>query len=80
MAIGERCLFSSKITIRIGNSHSILDKNGTRINPSKGISIGNHVWIGNTVIILKGTEVNEDSVIATGGILYRQEKNSHQIV
>ena len=80
VAIGERCLFSSNITIRTGDSHSILDKNGKRINPSKDISIGNHVWIGNTVIILKGTKVNEDSVIATGGILTGKEFPSNSII
>lgn len=36
--------------------------------------------IGNTVIILKGTEVNGDSVIATGEILTGKEFPSNSII
>ena len=78
--IGERCLFSANITLRTGDSHSILDRKGNRINPSRDIMIGNHVWIGNTVTILKGTRVNNDSVIATGAILTGKEFPSNSIV
>ena len=35
--IGEDCLFSSEIVFRTGDSHSILDMSGSRINPSKNI-------------------------------------------
>lgn len=78
--IGSNCLFSANITIRTGDSHSILDKSGKRINPSKDIMIGNHVWIGNTATILKGTKVNNNSVIATGAILTGKEFPSNCIV
>lgn len=73
ISIGSRCLFSANITLRAGDSHSILDKNGKRINPSKDIMIGNHVWVGNTVTILKGTKVKDNSIIATGSILTGKE-------
>lgn len=71
--IGKRCLFSQNVTFRTGDSHSIIDKNGGRINPSKDIEIGDHVWIGNSVTVLKGTKVQDESVIATGRILTGKE-------
>lgn len=76
--VGERCLFSSDVIIRTGDSHSILNMDGKRTNLSMNISIGDHVWIGNKVIILKGTEISDDSVVGTGAIVIKQkfEKNS----
>ena len=69
ITIGKNCLFSQNITFRTGDSHSILNLDGKRINPSKNIVIGNHVWIGHTVTLLKGTEIGDNSVIASGSIL-----------
>lgn len=39
-----------------------------RINPSHDVNIGNHVWIGHGVKILKGVSVLDNSIIATGAI------------
>lgn len=81
VVIGEDCLFSSQIQIRTGDSHSILDqKTGARINPSKDIEIGKHVWIGNDVKILKGVKVGEHSIIGTGAILSGGNYPSHSVI
>lgn len=66
--VGSKCLFSSNITFRVGDSHSILE-NGRRINPSKDIILGNHVWLGNNVTILKGVTIGDDSVIGTNSVV-----------
>ena len=68
--VGNDCLFSANITLRAGDSHSVIDaESGTRMNPSKDIIIGNHVWIGNTVIVTKGTVIGNNSVVATGSVV-----------
>lgn len=67
--IGERCLFSEEIVIRTGDSHSILDESGQRINKAENVEIGNHVWIGNRAILLKGTKIGENSVVGAGAIV-----------
>ena len=72
ISVGENCLFSSDITFRTGDSHSILDKEGKRINPSSDIVVGNHVWIGSRVILTKGSEIGPDSVIATGAVVTKR--------
>lgn len=72
ISIGEDCLFSSNVNIRTCDSHSILNKNGQRINKSENIIIGNHVWCGANVSFLKGAMVNEDSVIAMNSIVTRE--------
>lgn len=80
VVVGEGRLFSPDITLRTGDSHSILDKLGKRINPSKDITIGNHVWIGNKVIILKGTRISDNSVVATGSLLTGKEFPNNSII
>lgn len=67
--LGDNCLLSSNIIIRTGDSHSITDLTGTRINKSETVSIGRHVWICNHVTINKGVKVNDDSIIGSGSIV-----------
>lgn len=67
--IGKDCLFSANITIRTGDSHSVVDSNGKRINQSKNVKIGEHVWIGNSVTVLKDVEILHDTVVGTGSIV-----------
>lgn len=81
ISIGEDCLFSSDITFRVGDSHSILEKNSRkRINPSKDITIGNHVWIGHSVKVLKGTVIGNNSIIGTGTIVTGKPFPSNSII
>lgn len=62
--IGNGCLFSSYIDIRTTDSHSILDMNtGERINRARDINIGDHVWLGMSVAVLKGASIGKNSVI-----------------
>lgn len=69
VSIGERSLFSSNITFRTGDSHSILDSDGKRINYSQDINIGEHVWIGQNVTVLKGSCISRDSIIGSGSLV-----------
>lgn len=61
--IGGECLFSSGVHFRTGDSHSVVDLQGKRINPSRDIVIGNHVWIGTQVTCLKGAQVADDCIV-----------------
>ena len=70
--IGEDCMFSSRITFRTGDSHSVTDSNGNRINPSKDISIGNHVWIGQDVFLGKGSKVPDCCIVGAHAVVTRK--------
>ena len=78
--IGDNCMLSSKIVFRTGDSHSVIDINGNRINPSKNITIGDHVWIGQDVKILKGVNISNDTVIGTGSIVTKSFFESNLII
>ena len=75
--IGEDCMFSNDIQIRTSDSHSIVDLKGNRLNPAKDIIIGNHCWIGLRSMILKGTEISDNTMVAGGSICTKKylEKN-----
>lgn len=61
--IGDDCLFSSEIRIRNGDSHSIIDQSMKRVNHAADIVIGQHVWVGQQVIILKGAMLDRNCVV-----------------
>ena len=67
--IGEDCMISSDVTIRTGDSHSILNDEGIRINSSKNIEVGNHVWIGNKAVLTKGSLVSDNSIVGSGALV-----------
>lgn len=69
IVIGKDCMLSSNINVRTGDSHSIIDDNGNRINPAESVIIGDHVWIGEGAKIMKGVELMDNTVVASGSIV-----------
>lgn len=68
--IGNDCLFSSGIWIRNADPHLIYDaESKKRINPTKSIFIGDHVWLGQSVMILKGTQIDSGSIIGAMSVV-----------
>lgn len=80
IVIGDRCLFSSDLHFTTGDSHSIVDLQGERINPSKDIVIEDHVWIGTKVTCLKGVYISEDSIVAATTTLNKEYKTKNVII
>jgi acetyltransferase-like isoleucine patch superfamily enzyme len=62
--IGDNVKISENMTIRDSDNHSL---NGDK--PSKPIKIGNDVWIGINVTILKGVTIGDGAVIAAGSLV-----------
>ena len=70
ITVGPECMFSGGIRLRTGDSHSLLDADtGKRINPSRDITLGEHVWVGTQVTVLKGVTVADNSVCAATATL-----------
>ena len=64
ISIGKDCLFSSDVHFRTGDSHSVLNLEGRRINASADITVGDHVWVGTKVTCLKGAQIPDHSILA----------------
>jgi acetyltransferase-like isoleucine patch superfamily enzyme len=73
ITIGSDCMFAYDIDIRTGDSHSIISQdNNERINYAKNVTIGNHVWVAAHSILLKGSAIADNSVVATGSIVTKE--------
>ena len=66
--IGDDCLFSFNNIIWPSDGHTILDKEGNILNDGENIRIGNHVWIGMDVKILKGSKVPNNSIVGASAV------------
>ncbi len=70
LSIGENCLIAEECQFRTSDSHSIIDaKDGHRLNPAQNIEVGNHIWIGFNCLILKGSKLPDNTVIAAKSII-----------
>ena len=68
--IGKWNMIADNVEIWATDSHSILDMHSKkRINIDKPIVIKDHVWIGNSVKITKGVQVNNNSIIGMGSVV-----------
>ena len=68
--IGNNCLIASGCRF-IDHDHGI--KAGELIHnqqgPEKGIEIGNDVWLGCNVVVLKGVTIGDGAVVAAGAVV-----------
>lgn len=70
ITIGNDCMFSHGISIRTSDVHLLYNsKTKERINYSKSVYIGDHVWIGQGAIILKGTQIASGATIGANSVV-----------
>lgn len=80
ITIGAECLFSWEIEIRVGDWHTITDTNGETINHNQDVTIGNHVWCGSNVMILKGAVIPDNCVIGTRSLITRKFDTTNCVI
>ena len=66
--IGNQVAISENVSIRDSDNHQILNSTNEISLP---IKIGNKVWIGMNVTILKGVEIGDGAIIAAGSVVTR---------
>lgn len=70
VSIGNDCMFATSILIRTSDEHSIYDiATDILINHNKDVSIGNHVWICDNVLVLKGSIIEDGAVIGARSLV-----------
>lgn len=70
--VGDDVLIANDCRFRADDSHPIYDGvTGKRINKSASIMIGTHVWIGQEVFLMPGSEVADGSVIGARAMVTR---------
>ena len=79
--IGKDCLLSSKIDIRTGDSHSLIQQETrNRLNYSESVKIGDHVWIGTGVTVLKGTSIANNCMVGAASLLCKRYLNPNCVI
>lgn len=70
IVIGDNCVIASGVNIIDSNGHEVysFDRTSGTDNP-KPIKIGNNVWIGVNAVILKGTEIGDNSIVSAGSVV-----------
>ena len=80
LIIGGDGVFSFDIWIRTADPHLIYDIDShKRINNSKSILIGDHVWLGQSAMILKGTSIGSGSIVGAGAVLAGKTIRSNEV-
>ena len=68
VTIGERCIIAPNVVF-YDHDHKYDDSGYTTGYKYDEIVIGNHVWIGANVTVLKGTRIGDNCVVGAGCVL-----------
>jgi len=74
LTIGKNCMFSSSITIRCGECpHLVFDlESGEYLDESKGVFIGDHVWVGENAYFTKAASVGDECIVGACSVVTRR--------
>lgn len=67
--VGEEFMAAENVYITNTDGYPIYDVMGKRVNPSKSIHIGDHVWIGRHSEVLKGVNICSGSVVGSRSVV-----------
>jgi len=70
VSFGRDCMLSTDIHMDPSDMHPIFDRaTGERLNPPQDIHVGDHVWLGTRVLLLKGVEIGSGSIVGAGSMV-----------
>lgn len=68
--IGDGTMISDDVRIQDSDNHIVIE-NGIEKVSTKPIIIGNWVWIGKNVLILKGVTIGDGAIVAAGSVVVK---------
>lgn len=81
ITIGNDCMVSSSVKLWGSDGHSIIDLNTNSVyNQSRGITIGNHVWICDSSRILKNSFISDNSIVGNSAVVSGKFTESNVII
>ena len=67
-------MIADMVDIWASDTHPIFDADHQLLNPSKPVDIGNHVWLGRYVKILKGVSIGDGAVVGMSSVVTKNIK------
>jgi acetyltransferase-like isoleucine patch superfamily enzyme len=81
LIVNKNCMISTEVEIRTGDSHKILDiTTKERINHARDVIIGERVWIGSGVTILKGVHIADGVILGARSLITKSVYEQNCIV
>ncbi len=73
ITIGDDCFFAVNTLIRNGDGHTLFDQaTGEILNEPEEVVLGNHIWVTSNCIILKGSRIADNCVVAAGSLINKK--------
>lgn len=69
ITIGAHCAISWDVEILDSDMHTIVMEDGQKLALTAPVVIEDRVWIGTRALILKGTTIGHDSIVAAGAVV-----------
>jgi acetyltransferase-like isoleucine patch superfamily enzyme len=67
--IGDDTLIGQYVTIMDHEAHGIAPDKRRKLGEIGKVIIGKNVWLGNNVVILKNSEIGDNTIVATGAVV-----------
>lgn len=68
--IGNNCVIAAGVSIMDSNGHEVISSDRTKGRDiPQAIKVGNNVWIGLNVVVLKNTVIGDNCVVAAGSVV-----------
>ena len=81
ITIGDDCMFACGIIIQLGDGHDIYSNATNKIiNSNTDIVVGNHVWIANDAVLLKGTKIGNNCIVGLKSIVTKSFDQDNTII
>lgn len=71
VTIGDDCRIGSNCVILDGDFHGVHPLSRDTAGKRSPVKIGNRVWLGVSVIVLKGVTIGDDAVVGAGAVVAR---------
>jgi acetyltransferase-like isoleucine patch superfamily enzyme len=70
ITMGDGCMTAQNVSISDADWHDIYDRS-MPIGKTQAVTIGNNVWLGDSVIVCKGVTIGDNAVIGAGSIVVK---------
>lgn len=70
ITMGDGCMTAQNVSISDADWHDIYDRS-MPIGKTKAVTIGNNVWLGDSVIVGKGVTIGDNAVIGAGSVVVK---------